>query len=286
MCRVAGCRGGAFCPESVEFPVTRFDALKEQLEDLDRLCRTPDFVAHDPLRFPHRFRQTPLAAEMVGFMAAMFGFGQRPMILKTVERLLAPMGADPLAYVQAFTPSRGQNDYAGFVYRFYKTEDVVWLLGNLQRVYGDYGSLEAVLAAQPREWPLRDRLAGFMDALAGRESRLLSYGSRFMLPHPARGGACKRLHMFLRWMVRDDGIDLGLWREALRPSDLLIPVDTHVARNARLLGLTRRKADDWRTAEEITEVLRQLDPEDPVRYDFALFLPTVRGGNAKIGEAD
>jgi uncharacterized protein (TIGR02757 family) len=247
--------------------------LKRFLDELVLQYNTPDFIPADPVSFPHRFRTDPDNCELVAFLAALLAYGRRSQILQTLDGVLARLGDNPRDYVEHFSAKAAKKDFADFVYRFNRGDDLVWLFGRLQALYGDFGSLEAAFAKAYSQTPdLQSALTGFMDALMGEKPPplLCREGLKFLLPHPKNNGACKRLHLFLRWMVRQDAVDFGLWK-ALPASALLIPLDTHVARVARQLQLTRRASNDWKTAEEITAVFRTFCPEDPVKYDFALF---------------
>jgi uncharacterized protein (TIGR02757 family) len=157
---------------------------------------------------------------------------------------------------------------------------VAVLLWRIAQALRDHGTLRALFLAgyDPSAQNVGPSLTRFVDALLGYDSRPLrspgsekpGRGVRYLLPRPADGSACKRLNLFLRWVVRcDDPIDLGIWRD-VSPALLVVPMDTHTSRVARTLGLTRRATTDWRAAEEVTEALRRYDPDDPVRFDFAL----------------
>ncbi len=206
-------------------------------------------------------------------MAALFSYGRRDKIIETVEKILAPMDGDPMGFIQNFQVKAEGKHYKSFVYRFNKGRDVVFLLSRLQWAYQEYGTLENLFLENPG--PLKPKMTHFVDNLLG-PNPLDSYGLKFLLPHPGRGGGCKRLQMYLRWMVRQETdsethpIDLGLWRQGLKPRDLLIPLDTHVMQMNQVFQFSPRQSNTWETAVEITDTLRQLCPEDPVKYDFAL----------------
>lgn len=249
--------------------------LKTYLDALVTEYKTPAFIPADPISFPNRFRESPLSCEFVGFIAALFSYGRRDLILALLERIFAPMMPDPHDFLLAFHPKRDAKLYQGLIYRFNRGDDLIFLLQRLQWAYREYGSLENLWRSQATpETAVKDGLKRFMSGLVGNHAPE-RYGLKFLFSDPDKGGGCKRLNMFLRWMTRQDGaqasIDFGIWRSALPPGQLIIPLDTHVAQSARQLGLTQRKANDWKTAEEITTVLRQFCPEDPVKYDFALF---------------
>ncbi|MBX2860186.1 MAG: TIGR02757 family protein [Vampirovibrio sp.] len=264
-------------------PITgskRLKTLSDKLEPWLTQSKTLEFIETDPIRFPYKFRADKQTCELVSFLAAMLSYGRRTSILSAVTDLLDRIGPEPLVFIDKFETEAHRSSFDGFIYRFYKPEDMLFLFERLQWAYKHYGSLENLFltCGDIEKEGLQQVLSSFVNCLLYKnvdnvagQSRIYGNGVKFMLADPRRGGACKRFNMWLRWMVRDDGIDLGLWKSALKPSDLLLPLDANTARAARHLKLTRRKADDWQTAEEITAVLRRLSPIDPIQYDFALF---------------
>ena len=250
--------------------------LKAQLDPLLVHYRTLTFIDSDPMRYAAKLRDKPLEAELSAFICAVLSYGRRELILEMLDELHDRIGGSFYQYLETFSEAQAQKDCRGFLYRFQKSGDIVWLLKRLADCYNQYDSLEACfLAAAPRETSLAERLDKFGKVIIGEAPKKLTYGQRYSIPLASTGGACKRLHLFLRWVVRDDAdlkvpIDLGLWTNALRPSELIMPLDTHVGQLSRELGLTERKTNDWKTAEEITAVFRQLNPVDPTLYDFAL----------------
>ncbi len=219
----------------------------------------------DPVRFVHRYDHDE-DREVVGLIAASLAFGHVTAIGRSVARVLDALGPRP-----ARTITRGRRNLErrldGFVHRIYRGHHLASMLANAARLRRRHGSLgTAFTLALEAGGGLRQGLARFADDLRGADA---PRGLRHLIPNPRGGSACKRLLLYLRWMIRPaDGVDLGLWD--LPPSLLLIPVDTHIHRIARNLGLTQRADASWTTAEEITASLRRLDPEDPVRFDFAL----------------
>jgi uncharacterized protein (TIGR02757 family) len=242
----------------------------QRLEDLRQKYETPDALALDPLSIPRRF-QEPLDQELAAWVAAHLAYGRVAPMLRAIEGALEPLGSFPATWLREAGPaslSRLRKDLAPWKWRFHTGRDLVeWILAwkTLDRESGGSG-LEPYLAH-----------AGQFDgdcslsALVQRLRRELpaSHGLRFSLPDPLEGAACKRWRMFLRWMVRSGWPDLGLWKH-YPVSSLIIPVDTHVARISRYIGLTRRSVPDGRMAREITGALRHLDPEDPLKFDFAI----------------
>lgn len=239
--------------------------------------KVPAYIQSDPIQIPHRFINDPKACELVAFITALFSYGRRDSIITTVNNLVRITEDDPVAFLENFDAKRDAKLFKHFVYRFNKGPDVVFLWQRLQWAYREFGSLENLFQAsiQSEENRLQSGIAGFTDALlSGNPPQ--SYGLKFLLAHPDKGGACKRFNMFLRWMVRHDAepsgrVDFGLWKTAFKPADLLVPLDTHVLKMNGHLKLSARKDSGWQTAEEITHVFRLLCPEDPVKYDYALF---------------
>ena len=224
----------------------------------------------DPVEFPHRYTERR-DAEAAAFIAASFAFGGVLQIRNFLERLFAVLPPSPHASLAADGPP-SPSAVAGLAHRFISPEGVHRFLLCLRAAYLGHGSLERFfLAGRGADRPELRRdlarvLAGFRDLWGSALPRQRD----FLFPRPERGSACKRHNMFLRWVVRGpDGVDLGLWK-ALSPGDLVVPLDTHMVRLGRWLGLTRRKTPCWRMAEEITEALRRECPEDPVKFDYPL----------------
>nr|WP_320133510.1 TIGR02757 family protein [uncultured Holophaga sp.] len=225
----------------------------------------------DPLLIPRGYTDI-WDREVAGFVAAHLAYGRVAPMLRAIRGALAPLGAQPAAFLRGGAESELAEVLGvalrDWKWRFQVPGDLVaWLLAwkRLDLESGFLG-LEAHLLPRPGE-DADHALSRLVQRL--RVELPGTHGLRFCLPDPLEGAACKRWRLFLRWMVRPGWPDLGQWA-AYPPSELVIPLDTHVARIGRLLGLTRRTATDGRTAREITEALRRLDPEDPLAYDFAL----------------
>jgi uncharacterized protein (TIGR02757 family) len=249
---------------------------------LDRLCANygPGFIDTDPIGEVRRFTSAD-DREVAGFLAAGLAFGRVDLILAHLRDLWERMDHAPAALVDAWSPAEAMR-LKGFVHRWVRGRDLAVVLAALGRARARHGSLRGLFLEgyDPEAVDLGPSISRFVNELRsevrlGRERRApaedaLPQGIRTFFADPARGGACKRLNLFARWMVRpDDGVDLGLFAP-VRPDQLVIPLDTHVARLSRYLGLTERRTVDWRMAVEVTESLRGLDRADPVRYDFAL----------------
>jgi uncharacterized protein (TIGR02757 family) len=255
------------------------EGLKARLDEL-AASFTPDQIAPDPLEFPHRYADLA-DQEVAAFVAAALAYGNVKAIKASVAEALHRMGPSPAAFVRRFDPARDAAAFDGFVHRFNTGEDLAALCLALKRLADAYGSLEEAFLAgdDPGAIDVKPALTAFSAAAlaidpwplhAGAHRIPRSAGVRFFFPSPADGSACKRLNLFLRWVARPaDGIDLGLWRR-VSPARLVVPLDTHVARIARYIGLTRRRQPSWLMATEVTARLRRLDPADPVRYDFAI----------------
>jgi uncharacterized protein (TIGR02757 family) len=238
---------------------------------LERLLATTDRRACldvDPVQFPRRYTD-PHDIEIAAVVASSLAYGRVAAFRPVLERWFALMDATggPRAYVERFGP-QDHAALAPLVYRWNRGADFVRWMATLQRVIQRRGSLAVVFPTAPTMGEtLRCGIAALRDS-AGAEP--MSRGFRYLIPSPDDGSACKRWNLALRWLVRpEDGVDLGIWNH-LAASRLIMPVDTHVGRIARMIGLTRRADDSWKTAEEITANLRRLDPEDPIRFDFAL----------------
>lgn len=254
------------------------EALLQLKPRLDALYAAYDVehVVSDPIWVVRRY---PEAAdrEVVAFCAAALAFGRVQSILQSLESLLEVMGPRPARFVQQFDPAREGRALASLGHRWIRGVDLVALLWVLRQMIARAGSIEgffaeghpadAVTVAEALESFSHRALALDLTKAYGKVPA--RPGVAYFFSRPSTGGACKRLNLFLRWMVRTDRVDLGLWTH-VRPSQLVIPLDTHVIRVGRCLRLTRRATAGWRMAADITEVLRHCDPEDPVRYDFSL----------------
>jgi len=227
-------------------------------------------LSPDPVVFPHRYAD-PLDAEAAAFLAASFAFGAVLQIRNFLSRLFDALPPSPHVALTAAAPVR-RRSVAGLSHRFISSGGVYRFLGCVRAAYLAHGSLERLyIAGRGGDPPdLRRDLARFLDRFRKEWGDRLPRERDFLFPRPERGSACKRHNLFLRWVVRGpDGVDLGLWR-AVSPRDLVVPLDTHMARLGGELGLTRRKTPDWRMAEEITASLRAACPEDPVKFDYPL----------------
>jgi len=236
---------------------------KERLESLYSLYNRRCYVHPDPLEFLYDFHD-PVDIEVVGFIAASLAYGNVKQILRSVSLVLSKMGPSPSAFLLG-SPFHGiATAFADFKHRFTAGEDLARLLWGMRRTIERHGSLQKCFMSR-----LRRDDGTLIPALSAFVEDIFPEGCDFLIPAPGKGSACKRLNLFLRWMVRRDDVDPGGW-DGVPPSKLVVPLDTHMHRIAMTLGLTRRKQADLRTAIEITEAFREVSPRDPVRYDFVL----------------
>lgn len=239
-------------------------ALKEYLDEKADRFNVPGFIENDPVSIPHQFTRKQ-DIEIAGLFAAVLAWGQRGTIIRKCNELMDRMDRQPYNFIR----HHGDSDLkrlVGFRHRTFNDTDLLYFVAFLNWYYNRNDTLEAAFEGGS----IADGLAGFHRmflALEGCPPR-----TRKHISTPVKKSTCKRLNMYLRWMVRRDnrGVDFGLWRN-ISPASLICPCDVHVDRVARKLGLIKRKQTDWQTAIELTDRLKQFDPEDPVRYDFALF---------------
>jgi uncharacterized protein (TIGR02757 family) len=246
---------------------------------LDRLYTSFDHPesALDPVQIVRRYPRTE-DREIVGFVAAGLAFGRVASVMGSVEAVCRVMGERPAAFVRDFDPAGGGGQLRRFVHRWIGGADLCALLWILQHLLRTHGSLEGAFAdgldaKAPHVGTAIERFSA-----GAREVDLrpaygrhvpVAPGVYYFFSRPSSGGACKRINLFLRWMVRRDGVDPGGWSSVL-PAQLVVPLDTHTIRVGQCLALTRRRSPGWKMAVEITDGLRAFDPDDPVRYDFSL----------------
>jgi uncharacterized protein (TIGR02757 family) len=238
--------------------------LKALLDQKADQYNTPGFISLDPVSIPHRYSRRQ-DIEIAGFFAATLAWGQRQTIIRNCLKLMELMDDSPYMFIT----QHHESDLArfdGFCHRTFNNTDLLYFIRFLSWFYRKHDTLELAFAGNSAE----EALAEFHDLFCSLDD--FPPRTRKHVSTPSRGSACKRLNMFLRWMVRSDnrGVDFGIWTN-LSPAQLICPCDVHVERVARKLKLIKRKNVGWPTALELTENLRKLDPVDPVRYDFALF---------------
>jgi uncharacterized protein (TIGR02757 family) len=243
-------------------------------ERLDHLVATFDVstITPDPLELVLRYDDRR-DIEVAGLIAAAFAYGRADIVVKNAGSVLERMVPGPAAYLDSFVRSEATKRFRGFSHRFQKTPELIALLSRMAAVQKQYGSLGALFESvyDARDSDIGPALTRFVDAIIESippdpaERKALGY----LLSSPEDGSACKRMNLFLRWMVRRESPDLGVWA-FVAPSKLLMPVDTHIHRIATFLGLNDRASADWKAARAITDRLAAFDPSDPVRYDFAI----------------
>lgn len=247
--------------------VINVDYLKDFLDRKVLLYNCPQFIESDPISIPHAYCKSE-DIEIMGFFASIFAWGQRPTIIKKCKELSQRMDNTPYEFITQHKES-DLKTLLGFKHRTFNDTDLLYCVDFFKRHYAEHTTLES--AFFPRKgMTVEQGLNHFQDSFF--DSPDAPVRTRKHIPNPARKSACKRLNMYLRWMVRkdDNGVDFGLWR-AIRPKDLICPLDLHVERTAKKIGLLSRDKPDWQAAVELTDNLRLLDADDPVKYDFALF---------------
>lgn len=244
------------------------EELKELLDRLHDKYNTPDFVESDPISVPHRFSLRE-DIEISGFLSATIAWGNRKAIVKNCHRLVALMDDAPYDFVM----NASDSDIArlsAFVHRTFNGSDCMDFVQALRRMYSVNGGIGVFFEREYAQCgDMRTVLSRFRSEFWQSEH---AQRAEKHLSSIDKGAACKRLNMYVKWMVRKDecGVDFGLW-DTIPASALYLPLDVHTASMGRALGLLTRKQNDWRAVEQITESLREFDAEDPVKYDFALF---------------
>jgi len=242
--------------------------LKQFLEEKYLQYNNPSFIECDPISIPHTFA-SDRDREIAGFLTSAIAWGRRDLILRSSRLLMEAMDDNPSEFIRCSSPEDIEH-LSGFVHRTFNGTDCVYFIKGLKNIYSHYPSIEDVIIEGMK------KSGSLIDGMGHLRQMF------FLLPHEKRtekhfadlksGAAGKRLNMFLRWMVRSDnrGVDFGIWGK-INASELFIPLDLHTGNTARRLGLLNRKLNDWKAVEELTAVLREFDPADPVKYDFALF---------------
>ena len=222
-----------------------------------------DFIENDPISIPHQF-DIKEDVEIAGFFSATIAWGVRSSIINNANKLMQWMDYSPYEFILNHSDNE-LKQFEKFVHRTYKGIDCVYFIQSLRNIYQNHGGLEKVFAGEDvKESILKFRKVFFELPFLPRTSKHIA--------NPAKNSAAKRINMFLRWMVRQDnrGVDFGIWKEH-DPANLICPLDIHSGRVARKLGLLSIASDNWKAATELTNSLKEFDPNDPVKYDFALF---------------
>ena len=241
--------------------------LKEFLDAKAEQYNNPDFLREDPLCIPHSYNRKE-DIEISGLLTATIAWGNRKSIINSSRKMMSLLEEEPFRFVMQATETEMEG-LTGFVHRTFNGTDLVCFVKALRYIYTHHSGLEAVFAAHAQTNTLQPAIAAFKQVFF--EVPHLSRSEKH-ISDPSKGSAAKRINMFLRWMVRYDntGVDFGIWQR-ISPAQLSCPLDVHSGRVARKLGLLKRKQNDSRAVLELDQNLRQLDPADPVKYDFALF---------------
>lgn len=250
------------------------DSAAARVNELYARYHRAEYIHPDPLEFLHLYPAVE-DREITGMIASCFALGRVELILKSVGGVLKTMGA-PRKFLENHTEKDFLEMFRGFTYRFFRREHIVSFLCSLKQCIAEFGSLETcfysgVRSGEETYIPALSRFIEYLSSRGGGKQGML-------LCSPEKGSACKRHMLFLRWMIRSDQVDPGGWN-ALSPSRLIVPVDTHMLSMSRHLGFTRRNQADLKAAVEITGALKNMCPEDPVRYDFSMTRPGIRREN-------
>ena len=243
--------------------------VRDVLERLYEKYNHRSLIEPDPLQFVYKYRRKR-DKEIVGFLASALAYGRVEQIEKSLTNLFGRMGGSPFEYVQDFNAERREK-LKSFKHRFTTGENISDLLGILQIILSRFGNIEKLFLQgySTRDENIVPALSRFCDSLSAAHDGETYRNLEYLFAHPARGSACKRLNLFLRWMVRDDDVDAGVWK-GVDKAKLIVPVDVHMGRLCKMLRLYERKGVSLSTALEITDSFRRIEPGDPVKYDFAL----------------
>lgn len=247
--------------------------IKDILEELYSRYNHKEFISPDPLQFVYRYSLRS-DMEIAGLLSAALAYGRVQQIEKSLERLFAMMGDSPSEFVRNFNPSK-RKKLKDFKHRFNTGDDISDLLELLKDVFARFGSIEKFFAGGcgENDVNIANGLSKFCESLVAmhsdRNPGKTNRGFKYLLSSPVDGSACKRLNLFLRWMVRDDDVDTGLWK-LVDKSKLIVPMDVHMIRLTKILGFHDKKNVSFKTAVSVTECFAEIERGDPVKYDFAL----------------
>lgn len=243
--------------------------LKPELDGLVKRIETPSFIDNDPIQFMYAFEDKN-DKELAGFFAAIMAWGRRDIVIAKVDDLLKRMDYKPASFISHFSESDIEK-LDGFKHRTFKPIDIYWLIKTLQSILKKYSHFEAFweMCYQKAKTQNRELIAIFNEEFFSIHPEVAQRTKKH-ISNSEKNSSCKRLYMYLRWCIRSGPVDLGTMN-FMKPSELKIPLDVHVARQARGLGILKRKQNDWKAVIELNDKMRILDPEDPAKYDFALF---------------
>ncbi len=242
--------------------------LKSKLDELVKKYETPAFIDSDPIRFLHQ-QTGKQNFEISGLISSSLAYGKREAFIEKLKYIHKILGSSPYDFCLNIDKKSCEHYFKDFKYRFNTGEDICYLLEKLHHFYNQNSSLDEYIQKNlsTKNKSAKEIITLLSDMLC---SGISSKSYCYLFPNPSSNSACKRLNLFLKWMVRKSPVDIGIW-DCMESKDLIIPLDVHVGNVSRALKLTQRKSNDWQTAEEITAKLREFDPNDPVKYDFALF---------------
>ncbi|MFT4983584.1 MAG: hypothetical protein ACI9Q9_000622 [Flavobacterium sp.] len=251
----------------LSYPKMKKSELKDFLDEKVLQYNTLDFIESDPVQIPHLFTRKE-DIEIAGFLSATIAWGNRTMIIKNSHRMIDLMGNAPFDFVMSHSENDLQN-LETFVHRTFNGQDFSSFIRSLQNIYKNHDGLETVFAKHQEPASIQNSISEFKKIFFEIPHQ---YRTQKHVSDPANGSAAKRINMFLRWMCRQDskGVDLGIWK-SIPTAALSCPLDVHSGNVARKLGLLTRKQNDGKAVAELDAKLRKLDPNDPVKYDFALF---------------
>lgn len=244
--------------------------IKPVLDRIIYQVETQEYINSDPVQFMHAF-DLKKDREIAGFLASLMAWGRREIVIRKTDELLRRMDYSPYQYISAYSPGRSV-DFRGFKHRTFKQADIHGIISALQQIYLTHKDFEEFWKGCYLEAKKTNRnfLSVFHNRFLSVTEELVSR-TRKHVSDPEKNSPCKRLYMFLRWAIRKNSpVDTGIW-EFIPPAELMIPLDVHVARQSRRLGLLTRKSNDWKAVNELTDTFRLLNPDDPSRYDYALF---------------
>lgn len=238
--------------------------LKTDLDKLVQKYETIEFIKNDPIQFPHRFKNDR-DIELAGFIASLFAYGNRKVFIKKLNELFDIMQNEPLNFVQNFDKKSLKN----FSYRFSKDYEITELFNILKKLYKTSNLKELFeYGYQTKDIFYMEQVV--IDFFYSQVQNDVGQGFYHLLPNPQKNGAMKRMNMLLRWFVRDGVVDLGIWK-FIKKSELLIPLDTHVAKLSREMKILNRSSNDRKAVIELSNKLKEFDSQDPIKYDFAIF---------------
>lgn len=252
--------------------------MKNYLDKLQEKYETVDFIKDDPIQFPHLFKDDIKNLEIMAFISSIFAFGKREAFIQKLNYLLKIMNNNPYEFILKI--SDNEEKLNGFLYRFYKPDDILMLFYILFDLFKS-GKTIGDLFYENRDIDVCQIFQGVYNYFHSSKFYKEATGFSFMISNPNNLGANKRMNMFLRWMVRKGPVDFGVW-DFIETKDLIIPLDVHCANVSRSLSLLKRKQNNFKSAWELTQKLKEFDALDPVKYDFALFGAGVNKDNLQV----